>query len=114
MVSAPVDAAMASGDVLLVSFWMRSGAAGVATLDAGSALRASGRSRAPGGRPRRAGSGGTAVAPEVHRPERRSPREARRGGGGFVGGFSFGGRGGMNAPATAGDRMEEGSILRSR
>src|ERR1039458_5131732 len=27
-ISAPVDAAMATGDVLLVSFWMRSGAAG--------------------------------------------------------------------------------------
>ncbi|HSW50258.1 MAG TPA: endo-1,4-beta-xylanase, partial [Bryobacteraceae bacterium] len=34
-ISAPVDAAVASGDVLLVAFWMRSGAAGEATLDAG-------------------------------------------------------------------------------
>ncbi|MFB3777211.1 MAG: endo-1,4-beta-xylanase [Bryobacteraceae bacterium] len=34
-ISAPVDAAVSSGDVLLVSFWMRSGAAGEATLDAG-------------------------------------------------------------------------------
>jgi len=33
--TAPVDAAMASGDVLLVSFWMRSATAGDATLDAG-------------------------------------------------------------------------------
>jgi endo-1,4-beta-xylanase len=32
---APVDAAMASGDVLMVSFWMRSGTAGETTLDAG-------------------------------------------------------------------------------
>jgi GH35 family endo-1,4-beta-xylanase len=34
-IAAPVDAAVASGDVLLVSFWMRSGTAGEATLDAG-------------------------------------------------------------------------------
>lgn len=34
-IAAPVDAAMASGDVLLVSFWMRSATPGEATLDAG-------------------------------------------------------------------------------
>ena len=34
-IAATVDAAMASGDVLLVSFWMRSGSPGEATLDAG-------------------------------------------------------------------------------
>jgi endo-1,4-beta-xylanase len=34
-IAAPVDAAMASGDVLLVTFWMRSGTPEEATLDAG-------------------------------------------------------------------------------
>jgi endo-1,4-beta-xylanase len=34
-ITAPVDAGMASGDVLLVSFWMRSARPGEATLDAG-------------------------------------------------------------------------------
>ena len=35
MLAAPVDAAMTDGDVLLISFWMRSGAAGQASVDAG-------------------------------------------------------------------------------
>src|SRR6185437_2030868 len=35
LISAPVNAALASGDVLLLSFWMRSGTAAEATLDAG-------------------------------------------------------------------------------
>ncbi|MDR3703303.1 MAG: hypothetical protein P4L56_26890 [Candidatus Sulfopaludibacter sp.] len=34
-IAAPVDAAMASGDVLLASFWIRSAAPGEATLDMG-------------------------------------------------------------------------------
>ena len=34
-IAAPVDAAMADGDVLLITFWMRSGATGEASLDAG-------------------------------------------------------------------------------
>ncbi len=66
ILSAPVDAAIATGDVLLVSFWMRSGAAGEATLDAGfrtvpGSAPASGAPALPGarggagaGRPRRA------------------------------------------------------------
>src|SRR5512142_200913 len=33
-ISMPVDAAIANGDVLMVSFWMRSGAASEVTLDA--------------------------------------------------------------------------------
>jgi endo-1,4-beta-xylanase len=40
-IAAPVDAAIASGDVLLVSFWMRSASPAEATVDAGF--------RAPGG-----------------------------------------------------------------
>lgn len=49
-IATPVDAAMASGDVLSVSFWMRSGNAGEATLDAGfravpGAAGAAGRGR---------------------------------------------------------------------
>jgi hypothetical protein len=39
-IAAPVDAAIARGDVLMVSFWMRSITPGEATLDAG--LRGSG------------------------------------------------------------------------
>jgi len=34
-IAAPVDTALASGDVLMVSFWMRSAAPREATLDAG-------------------------------------------------------------------------------
>jgi GH35 family endo-1,4-beta-xylanase len=47
-IAAPVDAAVGSGDVLLISFWMRSGAPGEATLDAGfrSAPGAAGRAGA--------------------------------------------------------------------
>ena len=51
-IAAPVDADVASGDVLLVSFWMRSGAAGEATLDAGfgGLPGAAGAPGGPGGR----------------------------------------------------------------
>jgi endo-1,4-beta-xylanase len=73
VLSTPVDAAVSSGDVLMVAFWMRSAGPGGATLDAAFRGR-----MVPGGR------GG------------------RAGGGGFVGGFGFGGRGGMTAPASAG------------
>ena len=59
-ITTPVDAAMASGDVLLVSFWMRSGAAGDATIDAGFRT-APGAAGAPGAPP--AGAAGRAGAP---------------------------------------------------
>jgi endo-1,4-beta-xylanase len=51
-IATPVDAAMASGDVLSVSFWMRSGNTGEATVDAGfravPQAGAGGRAGAPG------------------------------------------------------------------
>ena len=56
-IAASVDAAMASGDVLMVSFWMRSGTAGEATLDAGFRAGAA----APGP-PRAAGAPGAGAA----------------------------------------------------
>jgi endo-1,4-beta-xylanase len=60
-ISAPVEAATASGDVLMVSFWMRSGVAGEATLDAGfrAAPGAAGRAGSPSvpGAPGRGGRG---------------------------------------------------------
>ena len=104
-ISAPVDAAMATGDVLLVSFWMRSGAAGEATLDAGFRTApgaagvpvAAGAGRGPGapvapgtaGAPGVAGAGRGAVAPGT-------VGVAGRGRG------MFGGQPALNAPALAG------------
>jgi endo-1,4-beta-xylanase len=55
-ISAPVDAAMASGDVLMVSFWLRSSASGEATLDAGFRPGGGGRGPAPLNMPAVAGS----------------------------------------------------------
>jgi GH35 family endo-1,4-beta-xylanase len=101
-VSAPVSAAISNGDVLMVSFWMRSGTTGVATLDAAfrAPMPAGGRG-ARGGVP---GAPGAAAPPPAGGPPAGAPVAPRgaTGGGGFVGGFSFGGRGGLNAPATAG------------
>ncbi len=101
-VSAPVNAAISSGDVLMVSFWVRSGTTGVATLDAAfrAPMPAGGRG-ARGGVP---GAPGAAAPPPAGGPPAGAPVAPRgaTGGGGFVGGFSFGGRGGLNAPATAG------------
>jgi GH35 family endo-1,4-beta-xylanase len=84
-IAAPVDAAVASGDVLLVSFWMRSGAAGEATLDAGfrtvpGAAAVPGAAGAPGAR-------GVAGAP---------------GAAGGRGRGMFGGQPALSAPAVAG------------
>jgi endo-1,4-beta-xylanase len=107
-VAIPVDAAIANGDVLMVSFWMRSGAPGEATLDAAfRAPMAAGARGARGGLP---GAPGAAGPPPAGGPPAGAPGAqgaAGRGGaaaagGGFVGGFSFGGRGGLNAPAVAG------------
>ncbi len=67
MISAPVDADLASGDVLLVSFWMRSGVAGQATLDAG--FRAvPGAAPAPGTPPARGGRGFFRPQPALNAP----------------------------------------------
>jgi hypothetical protein len=87
-IAAPVDGIVASGDVLLVSFWMRSGAAGEATLDAGfrtvpvaaAAPGAPGAAGAPGAR-------GVAGAP---------------GAAGGRGRGMFGGQPALSAPAVAG------------
>ncbi|HXS98145.1 MAG TPA: endo-1,4-beta-xylanase [Candidatus Limnocylindrales bacterium] len=88
--SAPADAAIAAGDVLLVSFWMRSGDAAEATLDAGfrtvpGAAPAFGAPGAPGVR----GGAGAGAPP------------AGRGAGGRGRG-GFGGAPSLNAPAVAG------------
>jgi endo-1,4-beta-xylanase len=106
--STKVDAAIANGDVLLMSFWMRSGAPGEATLDA--AFRAPMPAGARGGL--RAGAPGAPGAPPAAPPAGAPPAGAPPGAapagqraaapGAFVGGFSFGGRGGLNAPAAAG------------
>ena len=74
-IAAPVDAAVGSGDVLMISFWMRSGAPGEATLDAGF--------RSAPGAAGRAGAAGAPAAPG-------------RGRGMFVNPVA------MNAPAVAG------------
>lgn len=102
MISTPVNAAIASGDVLMISFWMRSGAPGEATLDA--AFRAPMALGARGARAGAPGAPGAAGLPPAGGPPAAAPGAARAaaGGGGFVGGFSFGGRGGLNAPAVAG------------
>lgn len=93
-IAAPVDAAVANGDVLLVSFWMRSGASGEATLDAG--FRA-----VPGAAPM-APPAGAPAAPAA--PGGRGPAVAGgapgRGRGPGRGGF--GGQPALNAPALAG------------
>jgi GH35 family endo-1,4-beta-xylanase len=84
-IAAPVDGIVVSGDVLLVSFWMRSGAAGEATLDAGfrtvpGAAAVPGAAGAPGAR-------GVAGAP---------------GAAGGRGRGMFGGQPALSAPAVAG------------
>jgi len=85
-IAAPVDAAMASGDVLLVSFWVRSGTAGEATIDAGfrTVPGAAGAPPVATGVPPAPGAPGAAGAPG-------------RGGRGM-----FGGQPALNAPAVAG------------
>ncbi len=88
LISAPVEAGMASGDVLFLSFWMRSGAAGEATLDAGfrNVPPAAGASAATG-----------APAPPAAPPAAPgAPRGPGRGRGGFFGPSP------LNAPASAG------------
>jgi len=61
--SAPVDAAMANGDVLLVTFYMRSGTKTEATLDAGFRAVGSGAGRGGPGGPPPAGAGRGPGAP---------------------------------------------------
>jgi endo-1,4-beta-xylanase len=115
-ISTSVDAAIANGDVLMISFWMRSGTPGEATLDA--AFRAPmvlGARGARGGAP---GAPGAAGPPPAGGPPAGAPGAqgaagaagragGAAGGGGFVGGFSFRGRGGLNAPAVAGDAWKK-------
>jgi endo-1,4-beta-xylanase len=106
--STKVDAAIANGDVLMISFWMRSGAPGEATLDAMfRAPMPAGARGARGGMPGAPTAGGPPPAGGPPQAAPGVPPAAARGagaavGGGFVGGFSFGGRGGLNAPAVAG------------
>jgi endo-1,4-beta-xylanase len=107
-ISTPVDAAIANGDVLMISFWMRSGAPGEATLDA--AFRAPMVPGARGARGGVPGAPGATGPPPAGGPPAGAPSAqgaagravGAAGGGGFVGGFGFGGRGGLNAPAVAG------------
>ena len=73
--SAPVDAAMATGDVLLVTFYMRSGTPAEATLDAGFRAVGSGMPGAGRGRPRPAQR---ERAEDRALPERPRSRERRQ------------------------------------
>jgi endo-1,4-beta-xylanase len=108
-VSTPVNAAITGGDVLMVSFWMRSAGQGEATIDASFRVpMPAGRGGARGPMP---GAPGAAAPPPAGGPPpgaagaAPAPGTAGRGApasGGFVGGFSFGGRGGLTAPAVAG------------
>jgi len=110
-IAAPVDAAMASGDVLLVSFWMRSGTAEEATLDAGfrTAPGAAPVPGAPGapGAPGRAGAAGAPGAAGVGGAPGAAGPPGRAGAPGAPGAPGRGGRGmftqpALNAPALAG------------
>ncbi len=77
--SAPVDAAMANGDVLLVTFYMRSGTQADATLDAGFRAVGSGAGRGgPGGfgAPGAAGAGRGPGAPGAQAPAGAPPAGA--------------------------------------
>ncbi len=83
--TAPVDASMASGDVLLLSLWMRSATTGDATLDAGfraipTAAGTLGAGRGPGAPARPA----TAGAPGASGPFGASGTGRGRGPGGFL------------------------------
>lgn len=65
-IAATVDAPIASGDVLMVSFWMRSGTASEATLDAG--FRAAPGAVQPGGRGPGGGRGMFMAQPSLSAP----------------------------------------------
>jgi GH35 family endo-1,4-beta-xylanase len=94
-IAVPVDAAAASGDVLLVSFWIRSGAAGEATVDAGFRT-VPGAAGAPGAR-------GPASAPgAVVAPLAAGAAGAPGAAGGRGRGMFGGGQPALNAPAIAG------------
>ena len=80
-IAAPVDAALADGDVLLISFWMRSGGEGKASIDAGfrpvpvaggpPRRPAAGPAGGPGtGAPRTTGSANTPGTPGTATPPR--------------------------------------------
>ena len=99
-IAVPVDAAMAGGDVLMVSFWMRCGTAGEATLDAGFRTT-------PGATPapRAGGTPGAPVPPGAVPPGAAGvPRGATGalGAPGARGRGMFPGMSGFSAPALAG------------
>ena len=106
MISAPVDAVLASGDVLLVSFWMRSGTAGEATLDAGfrSIPGAAPAPGTPGARGAAGAPGAPGAAGAPGAPGAAGAPGARGGAGGAAGRGRgmFGGQPALNAPALAG------------
>jgi endo-1,4-beta-xylanase len=97
-IAAPVDAAMASGDVLMISFWMRSGTAGEATLDAGFRTT-------PGATPapRAGGAPGAPVPPGAAGAARAAgmPPGAPGAAGAGAGGRGMFGMSGFSAPAVA-------------
>ena len=100
-ISAPVDGAVKNGEILLVSFWMRSGAPGEATLDAGfrtapGAAQVPGAGGGPGGFGARGAAG---VPPAAGAPGASGAAAASGRGRGFAG---FGGQPALNAPALAG------------
>ena len=128
-ISAPIDGPAASGDVLLVSFWMRSATPAEATLDAGfrTAPGAAGAPGFPGAAAAGRGPGapGAGAPPAAAAPGAAVPPGAAGAGGGRGAaaapvapgaagrgrGFgAFGGQPALNAPALAGTRMEEDSI----
>lgn len=65
-IAAPADGTIASGDTLLVSFWMRSAKPGEATLDAG--FRSAPGTAPPAGAPGRGGRGGFFAQPSLNAP----------------------------------------------
>ena len=65
-IAAPIDGGAASGDVLLVSFWMRSATTAEATLDAG--FRTAPGTAPPPGAPGRGGRGGFFAQPSLNAP----------------------------------------------
>lgn len=95
-VAAPVDAAIAINDVLMISFWMRSTKPGEATVDAGFRML-------PGAAPAGGGFGrGVAPAAPAGAPQGTAAPTAGRGPG--RGGRGFGGFGAppVSTPAVAG------------
>jgi len=125
-ISAPIDGPAASGDVLLVSFWMRSATPAEATLDAGfrTAPGAAGAPGFPGAAAAGRGPGapGAGAPPAAAAPGAAVPPGAAGAGGGRGAaaapvapgaagrgrGFgAFGGQPALNAPALAGSAWKK-------